>query len=112
LRPRFSHPIGVFGGIYALRTLKLLYRNHEVLKNQGRIWVPILVAGGLFLASGIFHLSEHFFSSEPEMNLSSELVLLAGLSLLTLSITRYWRLQKKYDEIKREGLQKIQKIRE
>jgi len=83
-----------------------LYENHEVLKSQRIIWVPILVAGGFLSASGIFHLSEHFFSI-PELNLVSELALLAGLSFLALSIFRYWRLQKDYNETKQVALRKI-----
>jgi len=99
--------IGVLGGIYALRTLKLLYRNPEMLKSQRIIWVPILIAGGFFTLSGALHLVEHFFSLIPELNLLSEFFLLLGLSLLALSIFRYWRLQKEYDETKQEGLRKI-----
>jgi len=78
-----------------------------MLKSQRRIWMPILVAGSFFTVSGAFHLIEHVLFSIPEIDLLSELALLAGLSLLTLSIFRYWRLQKEYNETKHKALGKI-----
>jgi hypothetical protein len=98
---------GALGGIYALRTLKMLYRTPEVLESQRRIWVPILVAGGFFFVSGIFHFVEHVFPSICELNLVSEYSLVAGFSFSALSIYRYWRLQKEYSEVKHRALQKI-----
>jgi len=100
--------IGVLGGIYAFRTLKLLYANPEMLKSQRKIWIPILIAGAFFAASGFFHLAEHIFSSISETNLLSEYFLIIGLALLVLSIFRYWRFQKDYNETKHEGLREIQ----
>ena len=99
--------VAIFGGIYALRTLKMLYGTPEVLKSQRKIWVPILVAGSFFLTSGIFHITEQIFSPIPEMNLVAELSFIAGLSLLALGIFRYWRLQKEYNETKHRALRKI-----
>lgn len=98
---------GVSGGFYALRTLKLLYGNPEMLRTQRRIWVPILVAGGFFSVGGILHTAEHFFYS-PDINLVSEFFIIAGLFLFVLSIFRYWSLQKAYDATKHDGLRKVE----
>jgi uncharacterized membrane protein len=100
--------VAIFGGIYVFRTLKMLYSTPEVLESQRPIWVPILVGGGFFTVSGIFHLIEHFIPSGPELDLVSEFFLLVGLSLLALSIFRYWRLQREYNEIKHGALRKVQ----
>ena len=93
----------VVGGVFALRALRLLYKNAETLEAQRSLWIPILTAGGLFVGSTLADATGDFlsFASEPFALLSIWLELL-GFLFLTLAISRFYNMHKKYDKLKAE----------
>jgi hypothetical protein len=94
-----------FWGIYAIRSLRLLHGTPEVLKTQRCIWMPILIGGIFFTIGGILHFAEHIalFVYQPFEEISDllyDIFIVIGYTLLTVSVFRYWRLQKEYNEAK------------
>ena len=92
--------VAAVGGTYAIRTLLLLERNQEVLKTQHRIWLPVLYAAGFLALDRVLHLSADLVPSAipaDALDFIQVLLLIASLSLLSLGVYRYWRVQKEYD---------------
>ena len=100
---------GVFLSYHALRALMVLHENPEVLKTQRKIWLPILV-GMIFVAiSGLFHLVDHTFYSDPLTELLHEVALVAGLPFLAVAVFRYSRMQTEFNRMKREAVKKTER---
>jgi heme/copper-type cytochrome/quinol oxidase subunit 3 len=100
---------GVFLSYYALRALVALHESPEMLKTQRKIWLPILI-GMIFLAiSGLFHLVDHTFYSNPLTELLHEVALVAGLPFLAVAVFRYSRMQTEYNRMKREAVKKTER---
>ena len=100
---------GVFLSYHALRALMVLHENPEVLKTQRKIWLPILV-GMIFVAiSGLFHLVDHTFYSDPLTELLHEVALVAGLPFLAVAVFRYSQMQTEYNRMKREAVKKTER---
>jgi hypothetical protein len=100
---------GVFLSYHALRALMVLHENPEVLKTQRKIWLPILI-GMIFVAiSGLFHLVDHTFYSDPLTELLHEVTLVAGLPFLAVAVFRYSRMQTEYNRMKREAAKKTER---
>lgn len=92
--------VAAVGGTYAIRTLLLLERNQEVLRTQRRIWLPILYAAGFLALDRVLHLSADLVPSvipSDALDFIQVLLLIASLSLLSLGVYRYWKVQKEYD---------------
>ena len=92
--------VAAVGGTYAIRTLLLLERNQEVLRTQRRIWLPILYAAGFLALDRVLHLSADLVPSAipaDALDFIQVLLLIASLSLLSLGVYRYWKVQKEYD---------------
>ena len=100
---------GVFLSYHALRALMVLHENPEVLKTQRKIWLPILI-GMIFVAiSGLFHLVDHTFYSDPLTELLHEVALVAGLPFLAVAVFRYSRMQTEFNRMKREAVKKTER---
>ena len=92
--------VAAVGGTYAVRTLFLLERNQEVLMAQRKIWLPILYAAGFLALDRFLHLSADLVPSvipSDALDFIQVLLLIASLSLLSLGVYRYWKVQKEYD---------------
>ena len=92
--------VAAVGGTYAIRTVLLLERNQEVLRVQRRIWLPILYAAGFLALDRVLHLSADLVPSvipSDALDFIQVLLLIASLSLLSLGVYRYWKVQKEYD---------------
>lgn len=101
--------IGVFMSYHALRALMVLHENPEVLKTQRKIWLPILIGTMFFAVSGLFHLVDHTFYSDPLTELLHEIALVAGLPFLAVAVFRYSRMQTEYNRMKREAVKKTER---
>jgi len=100
----------VFGGLgsfYALKTLAILYRSPELLKTQRRLWLPILISTLFFAVSGILHLVDHTLYPDPLTDLLYEIATIIGVSVFTVGVLRYSRLQMEYYALKQDGLKQI-----
>lgn len=100
----------VFGGLgsfYALKTLAILYRSPELLKTQQRLWLPILIGTLFFAVSGILHLADHTLYPDPLTDLLYEIATIIGVSVFTVGVLRYSRLQREYYTLKQDGLKQI-----
>jgi len=100
----------VFGGLgsfYALKTLAILHRSPELLKTQQRLWLPILISTLFFAVSGILHLADHTLYPDPLTDLLYEITSFIGVSVFTVGVLRYSRLQREYYALKQDGLKQI-----
>jgi len=100
---------GVFLSYHALRALMALHESPEVLKTQRKIWLPILIGMILVAISGLFHLVDHTFYSDPLTELLHEVTLVAGLPFLAVAVFRYSRMQTEYNRMKREAVKKTER---
>lgn len=101
----------VIGGLvsfYALKTLRVLYKNPEMLKTQRKMWLPLLIGAIFFTIGGIFHLIDHLFYPRPEIDLLYDIAILIGFSFFAVGTLQYSRFQIDYHKIKWETIRKTQ----
>ena len=85
---------------YVIKAFRVLSKNPEMLKTQKKIWLPLLAGTLFFAAGGLFHFVNHLFFSNPEIDLSYDIVTLMGFLFLAVGIVQYSRLQIDYDKLK------------